>query len=79
MTEQNKEIGGLHRFYELTHEVSARLVGARSAEIDAAIDDCLAKIGEYFGASQVGWANGQLQVRFCPPYVHGGLNRPAIT
>jgi len=54
MAERNNEIGGLNRFYELTHEVSARLVGARSGEIDAAIDDCLAKVGEYFGAGQVG-------------------------
>ena len=54
MAEQNNEIGRLHRFYELTHEVSARLVGARAGEIDAAVDDCLAKVGEFFDASQVG-------------------------
>ena len=54
MAKRNNEIEGLQRFYELTHEVSARLVGARSAEIDAALDDCLAKVGEYFDVSQVG-------------------------
>ena len=44
MAKRNNEIEGLQRFYELTHEVSARLVGARSAEIDAALDDCLARL-----------------------------------
>ena len=54
MATRNNEIEELQRFYELTHEVSARLVGARSAEIDTALDDCLAKVGEYFDVSQVG-------------------------
>jgi len=42
------------QFYRLLQEVSTRLVGAQSEEIDIAVDDCLAKLGEYFGASQVG-------------------------
>ncbi len=42
------------QFYQLLQEVSARLAGAQSVQIDIAVDDCLGKLGEYFGASQVG-------------------------
>jgi DNA-binding NtrC family response regulator len=41
------------RFYRLVHEVTARLVGARGEEIDAAVDDCLAWTGEHFGVEAV--------------------------
>ena len=66
MAERNNEIGRLHRFYELTHEVSARLVGARSGEIDAAVDECLAKVGEYFDASQVGLGQWSISGEILP-------------
>jgi len=42
------EINELRRFYELAHEVSAGFAGARSFEIDAVLDDYLAKIGVFF-------------------------------
>jgi hypothetical protein len=29
--------------------MAARLVGAQGAEIDTAVDDCLARMGEHFG------------------------------
>jgi formate hydrogenlyase transcriptional activator len=51
-TKQNKF--QKQQFFRLLQEVSTRLVGARSVEIDIAVDDCLGKLGEYFGASQVG-------------------------
>ncbi len=54
MTEQTEELGKLASFYRLIQEVTARLVGAQAAEIDVAIDDCLAKLGEHFCVSQVG-------------------------
>jgi len=54
MAKRNNEVDGLQRFYQLLQEVAARLVGAQSGEIDIAVDDCLGKVGKYFGASQVG-------------------------
>jgi transcriptional regulator with GAF, ATPase, and Fis domain len=53
MAKQNNEVDGFHHFYRLLQEVSTRLVGARSVEIDIAVDDCLGKLGEYFDVSQV--------------------------
>ncbi len=46
--------------YQLLQEVTTRLVGAQSTEIDVAVDDCLAKLGESFNVDQVGlgqWSN----------------------
>ena len=54
MAKRNNEVEGLQTFYHLLQELTTRLVGARSVEIDMAVDDCLGKLGEYFGASQVG-------------------------
>jgi len=44
----------LLRFWRLVHEVTGRLVGAQATELDAAVDDCLRKIGKHFQVSQVG-------------------------
>ena len=41
------------KFYLLAQELTARLVGAQGAEIDAAVDDCLARMGEHFGVESV--------------------------
>ena len=58
MAKQSNDITGIRPFFGLVNDVSALLVGARSAEIDVALDDCLAKLGEYFDAHQV--ALGQI-------------------
>ncbi len=42
------------QFYRLLQDVTTRLVGAQATEIDAAVDDCLAKLGEHFHVNQVG-------------------------
>jgi DNA-binding NtrC family response regulator len=53
MSEQTEELRESSRFYRLVQEVTARLVGARGEEIDTAVDDCLARMGEYFGVESV--------------------------
>ena len=54
MVTRNKEVSGKQPFYQLIQEVSTSLVGAQTEEIGMLVDDCLAKIGEYFQVSQVG-------------------------
>jgi len=54
MVTLKNEVGELQRFWRLIHEVTGRLVGALAAELDVAVDDCLAKIGQHFQVSQVG-------------------------
>jgi len=54
MAKPKNEIGELQRFWHLVHEVTTRLVSAQATEIDVAVDDCLAKIGEHFHVSQIG-------------------------
>jgi transcriptional regulator with GAF, ATPase, and Fis domain len=54
MMKHQKDKDELLRFYNLIHEVTSRLVGARAVEIDVAVDDCLRKLGEYFQVNQVG-------------------------
>jgi transcriptional regulator with GAF, ATPase, and Fis domain len=58
MAKRNNEIGIGHPFFGLVHDVSSLLVSARSQEIDEALDDCLAKLGQYFDVHQV--ALGQI-------------------
>jgi len=58
MAKQNNEIDIGHPFFGLVHDVSSLLVSARSKEIEDALDDCLAKLGEYFDVQQV--ALGQI-------------------
>jgi len=58
MAKRNNEIGIGHPFFGLVHDVSSLLVSARSNEIDEALDDCLAKLGEYFDVQHV--ALGQI-------------------
>jgi formate hydrogenlyase transcriptional activator len=53
MKAQTKKLSEPSRFYRLVHEVTARLVGAQGAEIDTAVDDCLAWMGEYFNVENV--------------------------
>ena len=53
MNEQTEELSDSSRFYRLVQEVTARLVSARGAEIDAAVDDCLALMGGHFGVESV--------------------------
>jgi formate hydrogenlyase transcriptional activator len=52
------ELTGANSFYKLLHEISARLVGNRAAELDLALDECLAMVGAYFDVSQA--ALGQI-------------------
>jgi transcriptional regulator with GAF, ATPase, and Fis domain len=49
---------GVQPFFGLVHDISSLLVGARSKDIEKALDDCLAKLGEYFDAQHV--ALGQI-------------------
>jgi len=59
MAKRHKEVDSIEGFYGVTHEFTALLAGARSSEIDEALDDCLGIIGEHFGADKVGlgqWA-----------------------
>ena len=53
MKKQTKEPSESSHFYRLVQEVAARLVGARGEEIDAAVDDCLSRMGEHFGVESV--------------------------
>ena len=53
MIEQTEKHSESSRFYRLVQEVTARLVGARGEEIDAAVDDCLARMGEHFSVESV--------------------------
>ena len=58
MAKQSNDIRGVQPFLGLVNDVSALLVGARSVEIDVALDDCLERLGEYFDVHQV--ALGQI-------------------
>ena len=58
MAKQSNDVSGVQPFLGLVNDVSALLVGARSSEIDEALDDCLAKLGEYFDVQHV--ALGQI-------------------
>jgi len=58
MAKRHQAIGADHPFFGLVHDVSSLLVSARSEQIETALDDCLAKLGEYFDVQQV--ALGQI-------------------
>ena len=58
MATGKNELGGMRAFYRLLHEIAAQLVGARAAEMDMALDECLAKLGKYFDVPHV--ALGQI-------------------
>jgi DNA-binding NtrC family response regulator len=58
MAKRNNKVGADNPFFELVSDVSSLLVSARSREIEKALDDCLAKLGEYFDVPQV--ALGQI-------------------
>ena len=60
MAKRHQAIGADHPFFRLVHDVSSRLVSARSKEIDEALDDCLTNLGEYFDVQQV--ALGQISI-----------------
>jgi len=53
MTEQMAKLSEPARFYRLVQKITARLVGAQGEEIDAAVQDCLARMGEHFGVDNV--------------------------
>ena len=53
MQERMEELSEAARFFDLVQGITARLVGARGAEIDAAVQDGLARIGVYFGGDSV--------------------------
>ncbi len=53
MKETTTDPSGSSRFYRVIQKVTARLVGARGEEIEAAVDDCLAHLGEYFDVDSV--------------------------
>ncbi len=54
MAKKNNEVAGLQHFYRPLQGVTTRLVGAQAEEIDIAVDDCLAKLGEHFHVGQIG-------------------------
>jgi transcriptional regulator with GAF, ATPase, and Fis domain len=58
MAKQIDEVQGVQPFFGLVSDISSLLVGARSKEIEKALDDCLAKLGEYFDVQHV--ALGQI-------------------
>jgi hypothetical protein len=45
MATRAKKISGNQRFYQLIHEVTTLLVGAKTEEIDILVDDCLETAG----------------------------------
>jgi transcriptional regulator with GAF, ATPase, and Fis domain len=53
MKQQTKESTERSGLYHLLQDLTARLVGARGAELDAAVDDCLARFGEHLGVDRV--------------------------
>jgi len=53
MPEKTSHIPERARFDSLLQEITARLVGAKGTEIDAAVDDCLARMGEHFGVEGI--------------------------
>jgi hypothetical protein len=65
--QRENKISGLESFYLLVHEVAARLVGAHATKMDVALDDCLAKVGEYFDVSQVGLGQTSKTGELLPP------------
>jgi len=66
---QKIELNEQSYFYRLIHKVAARLVSAQGEEIDAAMADGLALIGDYFDASLVGLGqiarSGELMPALC--------------
>jgi transcriptional regulator with GAF, ATPase, and Fis domain len=54
MPKRHKAVDGVEHFYDVTHEVTALLAGARSSAINEVLDECLRTVGEHFGADQVG-------------------------
>ena len=53
MEEQTEELSERASFYRLVREATARLVAARGSEIDAAVEECLARMGEHLGVDRV--------------------------
>ena len=53
MKETTTDPSGSSRFYRVIQKVTARLVGARGEGIEAAVDDCMALMGEHFGVDSV--------------------------
>jgi len=53
MNEQRDNPTAQSQFYRLLHDVTTRLVGAKGSEIERAVDECLAQMGEHFGVDSV--------------------------
>ena len=66
MAKRNSKVDRLKRFYEVAHEVTALLAGARSTAIDDALDGCLRMVGEHFGADQVGLGQWSISGEILP-------------
>ena len=66
MVTRSKEVSGKQPFYQLIQGVSTSLVGAQTEEIAMLVDDCLAKIGEYFQVSQVGLSQWSKEGKILP-------------
>ncbi len=76
MNEKKRKSGERSRFYPLVQEITARLVSARGEEIDAAVDDCLAWMGEHFGVGAVSLGGITKSGELTPALrVWGGLPR----
>ena len=56
MANRKNEVEALQPLYRLLREMTTRLVGVQSVEIDMAVDDCLEMLGKHFRVSQVGLA-----------------------
>jgi DNA-binding NtrC family response regulator len=50
---QTEELSERSRFYHLIQDLTARFVGARGAELDEVVDECLERMGEHFGVEAV--------------------------
>jgi len=53
MNESKPDLSDNSQFYRLVIELTARLVPARGAEIEAAVSDCLGRLAEHLGVSSV--------------------------
>ena len=53
MTRQTRDLSEPASFYSLIREITARLVAAQGAELEVAVDDCLAQMAEHFDVAVV--------------------------
>ncbi len=77
MTERPSQIPDRVRFDRLLQEMTARLVGAKGLEIDAAMDDCLSRLGEHFGVDGVGFGGMSESGEIVPSTLFRGQVAPS--